>query len=141
MVIRGACHCRNITFRFIWDPAPSEIPARACDCQFCTKHGAAWTSKPTGKLEVTVGDGQQVSRYSFGTRTAEFLVCAKCGGVPVVTSRINEHLYAVVNVNAFENLEPALLRRIPASFDDEEEVDRLARRKRNWIADVVFIGG
>jgi hypothetical protein len=58
--------------------------------------------------------------------------------VPVVTSRIDGRLYAVVSVNAFENVEPALLRRAPATFEGENEQDRLSRRKRNWIADVRF---
>ena len=58
--------------------------------------------------------------------------------VPVVTSRIDGRLYAVVSVNAFENVEPALLRRAPATFEGENEQARLSRRKRNWIADVQF---
>jgi hypothetical protein len=61
-----------------------------------------------------------------------------CGVVPVVTSRIDGRLYAVVSVNAFENVEPALLRRSPATFEGENEQAHLSRRKRNWIADVQF---
>jgi hypothetical protein len=41
-------------------------------------------------------------------------------------------------VNAFENVESALLRRAPATFEGESEQTRLSRRKRNWIADVRF---
>src|SRR5215470_3241347 len=52
--------------------------------------------------------------------------------------RIDGGLYAVVSVNAFENVEPALLRRAPATFEGENEQARLNRRKRNWIADVQF---
>jgi hypothetical protein len=59
--------------------------------------------------------------------------------VPVVTSSIDGRLYAVVSVNAFEGVEASLLRREPASFDGEGEDSRLARRKRNWIADVEFL--
>ena len=96
MLIRGKCHCGNIS-----------LPAR-------------------------------VSRYAFGTETAQFLICARCGIVPVVTSRIDDRLYAVVSVNAFENVDPALLKRAPISFGAEQADTRLARRKRNWIADVVI---
>jgi hypothetical protein len=139
MVIRGKCHCGNISFSLAWDPDPAEIPARACNCSFCTKHGGVWTSNPRGALEVVVKDPSLVSNYAFGTGTAEFHVCARCGIVPVVTSRIDDHLYAVVSVNAFEGIDPSLVRRAPASFDGEGTEDRLARRKRNWIADVRFI--
>lgn len=89
MLIPGRCHCGNITFKLRWEPEPSEIPARACGCSFCVKHGGVWTSCPTGSLEVSVKNSSLVSRYAFGTKTAEFHTCVKCGVVPVVTSRID----------------------------------------------------
>lgn len=141
MLIPGRCHCGNIAFTLAWEPEPAEIPARACGCSFCVKHGGVWTSCPTGSLRITVKDPALVSRYAFGTKTAEFHVCASCGIVPVVTSRIDGRLYAVVSVNAFEGVEPSLLRRAPASFEGESPEDRLARRKRNWIGNVEFVGG
>ena len=87
---------------------------------------------------MSVTDRVRLSKYAFGTKTAEFHVCTACGVVPVVTSRIDGRLYAVVSVNAFENVEPALLRRAPAIFEGENEQARLSRRKRNWIAEVQF---
>ena len=139
MLIRGKCHCGNIVFSLVWEPDPTEIPARACSCSFCTKHGGVWTSHPGGSLEVVVEDRSLVSKYSFGTQTAQFHVCARCGIVPVVTSRIDDRLYAVVSVNAFEGVDPSLLRRASASFDGEGTDSRLARRKRNWIASVRYL--
>jgi hypothetical protein len=59
--------------------------------------------------------------------------------VPVVTSRIDGHVYAVVSVNAFEAVDASLLRRGSANFDGEGEESRLGRRKKNWIADVKFV--
>jgi hypothetical protein len=138
MLIRGKCHCGNIAFSLTWEPDPAEIPARACSCSFCTKHGGVWTSNPHGALKVIVKDPALVSKYAFGTRTAQFHICARCGIVPVVTSRIDGHLYAVVSVNAFEDVDLSLLRRASASFDGEAQQSRLARRKRNWIATVEF---
>jgi hypothetical protein len=61
--------------------------------------------------------------------------------VPVVTSQIDGRLYAVVSVNAFEGVDPTRIWRAPASFDGEGTDSRLARRKRNWIADVEFQSG
>ena len=141
MLIHGKCHCGNIAFSLTWEPDPAEIPARACDCSFCTKHGGVWTSNPKGALEVVVTDPSLVSKYAFGTRTAQFHICARCGIVPVVTSEIEGHLYAVVSVNAFEGMARSVVRRAPASFDGEGTESRLARRKCNWIADVHFIEG
>jgi len=141
MLIKGRCHCGNISFSLAWEPDPAEIPARACGCSFCVKHGGVWTSNPAGALRLTVKDPALVSRYAFGTRTAEFHICARCGIVPVVTSRIDGRLYAVVSVNAFEGVEPSLIRRASADFEGEGKESRLARRKRNWIADVEFAEG
>jgi hypothetical protein len=138
MLISGTCHCGNISFKLNWVPEPTQIPARACTCSFCTKHGGVWTSCPTGSVSVTVREPAHVSRYTFGTRTAEFHICARCGIVPVVTSRVGGNVYAVVSVNAFENVEPSLIRRAPATFDTESEETRLARRARNWIPSVAF---
>jgi hypothetical protein len=140
MLLRGSCHCGNISFRLDWQPEPTEIPARACSCSFCTKHGGVWTSCASGDLVVEFKDSSQVSKYAFGTRTADFHVCAVCGAVPVVTSNIEGRTYAVVNVNTLEGIEPSLLRRAPVAFDDEDEASRLRRRARGWISRVRFAG-
>jgi len=141
MLINGRCHCGNISFKLAWEPEPREIPARACDCSFCTKHGGVWTSCNTGSLKVHVADPSLVSRYSFGTKTAQFHICSKCGIVPVVTSMVEGNTYAVVSVNAFEGVDQSLLKRASASFEAEDEKARLSRRKKNWIANVEFIEG
>lgn len=138
MLIRGKCHCGNIAFSLSWDPDPKEIPARVCDCTFCQKHGGVWTSNPQGALEVMVKDPSRLSKYAFATATAEFQICARCGVVPIVTCALDGRLYAVVNVNAFDNVDPAMVRKSPITFEGEELGSRLARRKRNWIADVTF---
>jgi hypothetical protein len=138
MEITGSCHCGNIRFTLDWQPEPVEIPARACGCSFCVKHGGVWTSCPTGRLRVTVDRPLRVTPYEFGTKTAQFHVCLDCGITPVVTSFIAGRLYAVVSVNAFDNVDVTSLRRTPASFDGEGEADRLTRRQRNWISTVEF---
>jgi hypothetical protein len=138
MVITGSCHCGNVSFTLEWRPAPARIPARACGCGFCVKHGGVWTSCPEGRLRVKVRDATRIREYQFGTRTADFQVCTACGVVPLVTSRIDGRLYAVVSVNSFDDFDATLLERTPSSFDGESEGDRLARRARNWIGDVVL---
>jgi hypothetical protein len=138
MLIRGKCHCGNVSFSLTWDPDPTEIQARACGCTFCVKHGGVWTSNPKGTLKVKIENPSSVSKYSFGTKTADFHICTGCGIVPVVTSTIDGHTYAVVSVNAFEGVDPAMIRRAPMDFEGEAEDQRLARRRRNWIGDVTF---
>ena len=136
MHISGKCHCGNIAFALEWEGNPPEIPARACGCSFCVKHGGVWTSNPRSQLSVAIRDASLVSKYAFGSRTAMFHICSRCGTVPLVTSEISGHLYAVVNVNTLENVDPGWLRRATVNFEGEDVESRLARRKRNWIADV-----
>lgn len=141
MLIHGHCHCGNISFALRWEPDPARIPARACSCSFCTRHGGVWTSLPSGRLEVTIRESSLVSRYAFGTRTADFHVCSRCGIVPVVTSTIDGRDYAVVNVNTFDEAASALVERTPVVFADEDAAARNARHQRNWIAEVRFAEG
>jgi len=136
MLIAGKCHCGNIAFELHWTADPNVIPARSCDCTFCTKHGGVWTSHPGSRLRVAIADPARVARYEFGTRTATFHICTQCGVPTHVTSEIEGRTYAVVNVNTFENFDAASLLHSPARFDGEDVATRLARRQRNWIADV-----
>ena len=136
MLINGKCHCGNIAFELEWKGHAAEIPARACGCSFCVKHAGVWTSDANSRLSVTIRDHSLVSKYAFGTRTATFHVCSCCGAVPLVTSEIENHLYAVVNVNTFENLDQSRLQRAAANFEGEAIESRLARRTRNWIGNV-----
>jgi hypothetical protein len=141
MLINGKCHCGNIAFVLDWPGVPSEIVARECGCSFCVKHGGVWTSNRDARLSVTLHSPNLVSKYAFETKTATFYVCGRCGGVPMVTSEIANHLYAVVNVNTFETLGSLHVTRQPVSFEGEEQQSRLARRERNWIADVRITEG
>ncbi len=141
MLIHGKCHCGNMVFVLEWPEALKEIVARECNCTFCVKHGGCWTANPVAKLVVTFRKAADISRYMFGTATATFYVCTCCGVVPFVTSEIDNRLYAVVNVNTFEEFDSSRLHRQSADFEGEDQVSRLARRQRNWIADVRILDG
>lgn len=141
MLIPGSCRCGNISFVLMWEPAPTEIPARACSCSFCATHGAVWTSCPSGSLKVQVRAPGLVTKHGFATQTAQFHICDKCGDVPVVTSRIDGRLYAVVNVAALEGVEPLILRHTSMDVDGESQQARIARRRQSWIADVEYVEG
>ena len=139
--IEGRCHCGNIQFTFHLSGSGPRIAVRACGCTFCRKHGGVYTSDPAGRLAVRIVDEGRVTRYRFGTKTADFHVCSTCGVVPVVTSTIEGTRYAVVNVNCFEGVDPAELDRSESDFDGEVTESRLARRRRNWIPDVTIEAG
>ena len=141
MLIAGKCHCGNIRYTLEWPAAQRGIPIRACGCTFCTAHGGKWTSHHDARLIAQLEDTSRVSQYRFGTRTADFYVCTRCGAVPFVTSAIDGTVYAVVNVNTFENMDRTLFVESSTNFDGEGTGERLDRRKRNWIPDVKIASG
>ena len=134
--IEAGCHCGNVRLAVDWPDDTDGIPARACSCSFCVKHGGVWTAHPRAALHATIG-AAGVHAYRFGTGTATFNACPQCAVVPYVTCTIDGVVHAVVNVNTFENVDPARLRHQPVSFEGEDLASRLARRQRNWIARVV----
>ena len=122
----------------MWPSDEEKLPVRACSCSFCVKHGAVYTSHPEGSLDVTFADPARVSRYRFGYESADFMVCAGCGVIVFVLCTINDNDYAVVNVNTFETLGPNDMERVVTDFDGEDSTERLARRQRNWTANVTI---
>jgi hypothetical protein len=140
MRIEGRCHCGNIRYALEWPGDPAAIKIRECGCTFCRKHGGSWTSHRDAELVAEIGDASLVSKYNFGTATADFYVCSRCGAVPFVSSEIDDELYAVVNVNTLEGVSTSALVRTAANFDGEGTDERLERRKRNWIARVRISG-
>lgn len=140
MLINGGCQCGNISFKLEWLPDPIKIPAWACACSFCKAHQGVWTSSPAAELQVQINNPRLLSRHTFATRTAEFLVCTQCGDIPLVTSEIDKRLYAVVNVHALHGISPTLFKHFQSDFDGESIEDRTSRRRRNWIPNVTITG-
>lgn len=132
----GSCHCGNIRFELQWPD--NEIRVRNCGCSFCRKHAGAWTSHLAAKLSVAINEQSCVSIYQFGTKTADFYVCSKCGVVPFVACEIDDIIYAVVNVNAISTKNSLPLSSSATDFDGEDVGSRLDRRKKNWIPNVRF---
>jgi len=73
-----------------------------------------------------------VTRYQFGSKTADFHVCRACGVVPIVTCTIEGTRYAVFNVNTFDDAARAQVVTTASDFEGETTDNRLARRRRNW---------
>lgn len=134
--IHGSCHCGNIRIAFDWPESGPTIPVRACGCALCTKHRAVWTSHPEGRFELSIADDSRVTRYRFGTKTADFHICLTCGVVPIATCIIEGARYAVVNVNTFDDVDRAQLVETPRDFEGETTDARLSRRQRNWTPEL-----
>ncbi len=61
--LSGACHCGALRLQLTLPGDPADYAPRACDCDFCRKHGAAFVSHPTGALRIEAGqaDGKDAT--------------------------------------------------------------------------------
>ena len=99
----GACHCGNLQLELRLSRAAGDYNPRACDCDFCTRHAAAWLSDPEGALGIRIRDAAKVSRYRQGNELAEFLLCSHCGGLASVLYKdAAGRLYAAVNARTVD---------------------------------------
>ena len=57
-----------------------------------------------GVVEVTAADWSLVERYRFGSRTADYLLCRRCGVYIGAFCETSAGLRAVVNVNCLADL-------------------------------------
>lgn len=131
--LRGACHCGNIRFVFTTEKTDSELPIRECQCRFCRQHGRISTSDPDGELHVAIETPENVTKYRFGHRTADFYICRTCGCIPVVTSDIDDTTVGIVDVRMIEGFAWSRDETSHSHLDGEAVEERLARRKRTWI--------
>lgn len=141
MRIEGGCHCGNIGYVLDLPGDDPEVAVRTCSCSFCTIHGGSYISYREASLHAVVKEPSHLSRYRFGTKTADFLVCSRCAAVPFVTSLIDGTLYAVVSVNSFRDLGRWTLHTTATSFDGETTEGRLESRAQTWIPDVTVREG
>lgn len=132
--LKGGCHCGNIRVEVGLSKPPETYGPRACDCDFCLKHSAAYLSDPEGRLSIHVKDGRLLSRYRQGSGQAEFLLCSNCGVLVAVSYQETGQTVAAVNSQVIEG----------ARFGDKTSVspknlapgDKAERWKDLWFRDV-----
>lgn len=134
----GKCHCGNIRYRYLASETQQVLPVRNCSCEFCRRHGAAYTSDPAGRLEIDVEAPGFVQKYRFSTKVVDFLLCTRCGVMITALTRIDGHDYAALNANTLDGDVMLSSTAMDVSAETPEEGE--ARRKRNWIGRVILKG-
>jgi hypothetical protein len=129
---RGGCHCGNLRLTLRLTQEPGEVRLRACGCSFCRAHNTRTVSDPDGAVEIWADDWSLVQSYRFGTGTAEFIICSRCGVYIGALGETASGTRMVVNTNCLDDR--AAFTRDPAPTDHNGETadDRLARRAANW---------
>jgi hypothetical protein len=117
--------------------SPHETRLRACGCSFCRGHGTRTTSDPDGAVAISAADWSLVEPYRFGSATADFLICRRCGVYVGAVCDTPAGKRAVINTNTLATR--ALFTAAPVAVDHDGEAagDRMARRAANWTPAVI----
>lgn len=129
---QGGCHCGALAFSFRTALPVERWSVRACQCGFCRAHGALTTSDPAGRLAFHVKNAAALQRYRFGLRTADFLVCGRCGvylGAQIDTPR---GAFGIVNARTIAPALSELPDPAAANYASENEIERIDRREKRW---------
>ena len=127
----GRCHCGAISMELAFTCPAEEMRVRSCQCDFCTRQGSLTVSEAAGRAVITVA-ADQLKTYNFGTQTATFLICARCGVYAGVIMTDGDKLVSIANarglgIEAFKHRDGAQL-----THDDESTPERIQRRKQRW---------
>lgn len=123
---QGDCHCGAI--RIVFETAKPLAP-RACQCGYCRRHGARSVSDPDGKAELSWSEPPIL--YRFGARTADFVICSRCGTYVAAMAEIDGRPLVTLNLNAFDDPQVELAVE-PVNYDGESPEPRAERRSTRW---------
>lgn len=101
--LSGSCHCGNVQIEIGLPLAPKAYNPRACDCDFCTKHGAAYVSDPNGSLVIRIKSEQFLRKYRQGSGIAECLLCSNCGVLVAISYQSDGKTFATLNAKVLDS--------------------------------------
>lgn len=100
--VKVTCHCGAVELRVAL--SADLDTARRCDCSFCRRRAAAAVSAPLADVEIVRGS-DDLTRYQWGTGTAQHYFCRICGIYTHHRRRSNPDEYGV-NLGAIEGVNP-----------------------------------
>jgi hypothetical protein len=136
--LKGGCHCGNILVEIELARPPSEYSPRACDCNFCRKHGASYVSDPQGSLLIRIKDRRESGRYRQGSGIADCLFCRNCGVLVGAIYPSDGRLYAAVNAKIID-VRAELGAELPVSPKKLAESAKVERWQAIWFANVSVV--
>lgn len=138
---RGSCHCGAISVVLSLSRPASEMRVRACQCGFCRPRGTRTVADAAGSALISAAVPEHLHRYRFGLKTADYLLCATCGGYIGAVQEEPEGLISVINVGGLDIPAFRDIKADPVSYDGESAAERLARRRTYWMpASIEFAG-
>lgn len=138
--LTGSCHCGAIRARLDASRPARELEVRACQCSFCTRHGAKTVSDPAGHCRFEV-DRAALSWYRFETGTSLSLICNRCGMYAGAIIEDGDKLWSILNARALAIPELSDRAAAPRVYESETAEERIARRKAMWTpTEIVWVG-
>lgn len=131
MIHNGQCHCGKLKASFETRKAPQELGVRTCQCDFCRRVGAINISDPEGEVVIDA-KAEDIHRYRFALRTADFLVCKHCGVYIAAVTGAGVDIRSTINVAGLRMTEFLGIEEAPMHYGAETAEARVARRAEKW---------
>jgi len=131
-VFHSSCHCGNLQAELETRLRAEELTLRSCQCSFCTRHHARTVTDKQGRARIRVADPDLLSRYQWNLRSAEFLVCRRCGNYLGCAMRVGDGWVASLNANLLAEVAQFTQRALEVSYDAETLEHRRHRREESW---------
>lgn len=137
--VNGGCHCGNLLVELELTKVPSAYFPRACDCDFCRKHGASYVSDPQGSLIIRIKDEHESRHYRQGSGAADCLLCQNCGVLVAVLYRSAGPVYGAVNARVLDVL-AKFGEAVPVSPQTLSDHAKVQRWQEIWFPNVSVVG-
>ncbi|MFC2953003.1 GFA family protein [Marinicaulis aureus] len=131
MIYNGQCHCGKLKASFETEKTPEALGVRTCQCAFCRAHGAINISDPEGITTIDCAP-ENVRRYTFALRTADFLLCKNCGVYIAAVMGEGERIVSTLNVVGLSMKEFLDIAEAPMEYGAETTEKRIGRRFEKW---------
>lgn len=131
MIYSGQCHCGALKVSFDTKKTPDRLGVRTCQCDFCRRVGAVNVSDPDGEAVIDAGAGD-VARYRFALKTADFLLCRRCGVYVAAATGQGAAIRSTLNVAGLRMTAFLELAEAPMEYGAEDAGARVARRFAKW---------
>jgi hypothetical protein len=129
---KGGCHCGALGFSFQTALAVPKWSVRACQCRFCRAHGALMTSDPGGRLMFHISHVELLERYRFSLKTADFLLCKRCGVYVGAQIETAHGAFGIINTLTMVPIPEGLPVAALAEYSSESSNERVERREKKW---------
>lgn len=131
MIYSGQCHCGKLKASFETEKTPQELGIRTCQCEFCRRHGAINISDPEGETVIDCAP-EDVLRYRFALKTADFLICKHCGVYIAAVTGEGDNIRSTISVVGLRMMDFASIEETPMQYGSETAEERTRRRANRW---------